>query len=83
VIVYRESRKAGEADEEVRMSAGIVFNVAEKTETKKLKGSGVEAVLFIIGGAQEPDWFWMPKTEFEKSTEPHDINSQTSTPHQL
>ena len=78
VIVYREQEE-GYAEDDVRKSAESVFHIANQTETKKLKGRNVEAVLFTIGSS--PGWFWMPKTEFVQSTEPHDIKSETSTPH--
>jgi len=79
VIVYREQEE-GYAEDEVRMSVGSVFFVANQTETKKLNGRNVEAVLFTIGSSL--GWFWMPKSEFVQSTEPHDIKKQTGIPHQ-
>lgn len=77
-IVYRE-QKAGYS--EVKVSSGTVLHVAEQTETKKLiSGRKVEAVLFTIGSSL--GWFWMPKSEFVQSTEPHDVKTQTGIPHQ-
>lgn len=80
VILYREQEE-GYAEDALKMGVDSVFHVANETETKKLKGRNVEAVLFTIGSS--PGWFWMPKTEFVQSTEPHDIKSQTGTPHEL
>ncbi len=77
MIVYRE-QKEGYAEDEVKMGLGSVLHAANETETKALRGEKVEAVLFTIGGSG--DWFWMPKTEFEQSTEPHDIKKQTGIP---
>ena len=57
-----------------------MFFVADRTETKQVKGTNVEAILFTIGST---GWFWMPKSEFVQSTEPHDIKKQTGIPHQL
>jgi hypothetical protein len=80
-IVYREQDASyGDDGDEVRTSVGSVFFAANQTETKKLNGRNVEAVLFTIGSS--PGWFWMPKTEFVQSTEPHDIKKQTGIPHQ-
>jgi len=72
-------RKLREDGEDVRMSVGNVFYITDQTETKKLKGRNVEAVLFTIGSSA--GWFWMPKDEFVQSTEPHDIKTQTGIPH--
>jgi hypothetical protein len=81
MIVYREQDTSyGDDGNEVNTSMGSVFFVANQTVTKKLKGRNVEAVLFTIGSS--PGWFWMPKTEFVKSTEPHDITKQTGIPFQ-
>jgi hypothetical protein len=80
VTVYREQEE-GYAEDDVSIGLDSVFHVATETETKKLKGRNVEAVLFTIGSS--PGWFWMPKIEFVQSTEPHDIKSQTGTPHEL
>jgi hypothetical protein len=81
VIVYQEQDASyGDDGDEVKTSVGSVFFVANQTVTKKLKGRNVEAVLFTIGSS--PGWFWMPKSEFVKSTEPHDIKKQTGIPHQ-
>jgi hypothetical protein len=80
VIVYREQEE-GYADDEVKTSVDTVFHVANQTETKKpISGREVEAVLFTIGTS--PGWFWMPKSEFVQSTEPHDVKTQTGIPHQ-
>jgi hypothetical protein len=79
VIVYREQEE-GYAEDDVRLSTGNVFHVANGTGTKKLNGENVEVVLFTIGSS--PGWFWMPKTEFVQSTEPHDIKKQTGIPFQ-
>jgi hypothetical protein len=79
VIVYRE-QEGGYAEDDVRMSVGNVFFVANQTETKKLNGRNAEAVLFTIGSSL--GWFWMLKSEFVQSTEPHDIKKQTGIPHQ-
>jgi hypothetical protein len=71
VIVYREQDASyGDDGDEVKTSVGSVFFTANQTETKKLKGRNVEAVLFTIGSS--PGWFWMPK----------DIKKQTGIPHQ-
>jgi hypothetical protein len=81
VIVYREQDASyGDDGAEVKRSVGDVFFAADQTEAKKLKGRNVEAVLFTIGSSLR--WFWMPKSEFVKSTEPHDIKKQTGIPHQ-
>lgn len=81
VIVYREQDASyGDDGDEVKRSAGDVFFVADQTETKKLKHKNVEAIPFTIGS--NLGWFWMPKSEFVKSTEPHDIKKQTGIPHQ-
>ena len=53
----------------------------DQTETKKLNGRSVEAVLFTIGSSL--GWFWMQKSEFVQSTAPHDVNNQTGIPQQL
>jgi hypothetical protein len=80
-MVYREQDGTyGDDGHEVKMSAGNVFHGANQTETKNLKSKKVEVVLFTIGSSQ--GWFWMPKTEFVQSTEPHDIKTQTGIPHQ-
>jgi hypothetical protein len=76
----RKLRSYGDDGDEVKTSVGTVFFVANQTVTKNLKGRNVEAVLFTIGSS--PGWFWMPKSEFVKSTEPHDIKKQTGIPHQ-
>jgi hypothetical protein len=80
VILYRE-KEEGYTEDDLKMGVDSVFQVANETEMKKLRGRNVEAVLFTIGSS--PGWFWMPKTEFVESTEPHDIKSQTGTPHEL
>jgi|SRR5208283_1179687 len=81
VIVYREQDESyGDDGDEVRTSVGSVFFLANQTETKKLNGRNVEAVLFTIGSS--PGWFWMPKSEFVQSTEPHDVKKQTGVPFQ-
>jgi hypothetical protein len=80
-IVYREQDASyGDDGDEVRMRVGSVFFPANQTETKKRNGRNVEAVLFTIGSG--PGWFWMPKTDFVQSTEPHDIKKQAGIPHQ-
>ncbi len=79
VTVYREQDEScGDGADDVKMSLDSVFHVANQTETKKLGGRNVEAVLFTIGSS--PGSFWMPKSEFVQSTEPHDIKKQTGTP---
>jgi hypothetical protein len=80
VTVYRDQEE-GYAEDDVKMSLGSVFHVSIQTETKNLNRRNVEAVLFTIGSS--PGWFWMPKSEFVQSTEPHDIKKQTGIPHQL
>jgi len=81
VPVYREQDLSyGDDGDEVKISVGNVFFTADHTETKKLNGRNVEAVLFTIGSS--PGWFWMPKSEFVQSTEPHDIKTQTGIPFQ-
>jgi hypothetical protein len=79
VTVYREQEE-DYAEDDVKMGFGSVFHVADHTETKKLNGRNVEAVLFTIGSS--PGWFWMPKSEFARSMEPHDIKKPTGIPHQ-
>jgi hypothetical protein len=82
VTVYRVQHESyGDDGDPVKRGEDDVFHVANQTETKKLKGEEVEAVLFKIGSGL--DWFWMPKSEFVRSTEPHDIRQQTGIPHQL
>jgi hypothetical protein len=76
VTVYRE-QEGGYAEDEVKMGVDSVFRVADKTESKMLKGKKVEAVLFTIGNN---GWFWMPKPEFVQSTKPHDVKMQTGIP---
>lgn len=79
VTVYRQQDQSyGDDGDNVRISVDTVFHVANQTETMNLSGRNVEAVLFTIGSS--PGWFWMPKTEFVQSTEPHDIKKQTGTP---
>jgi hypothetical protein len=81
VVVYREQNAGyGDDGDELKVSVGTVFFVANQIETKKLKGRNVEAVLFTVGSSL--GWFWMPKTEFVKSTGPHDIKNQTGIPFQ-
>lgn len=81
VTVYREQDESyGDDGDDVKMSFGSVFHVANQTETKKLGGRNVEVVLFTIGSSL--GWFWMPKSEFVHSTETHDIKTQTGIPHQ-
>jgi len=81
LILYREQDASyGDDSDEVKTSVGSVFFVADQTETKKWKSKSVEAVLFTIGSS--PGWFWMPKCEFVKFTEPHDIKKQTGIPFQ-
>lgn len=79
VTVYRDQEE-GYAEDEVKIDVGRVFHVANATEAKTLHGRKIEAVLFTIGGSG--DWFWMPKTEFLRFTEPHDIKKQTGIPFQ-
>jgi hypothetical protein len=79
VTVYREQEE-GYAEDDLKMGSGSVFHVADHTETKKLNGRNVEAVLITIGDSG--GWFWMPKGEFVRSTEPHDIKKQTGIPFQ-
>jgi hypothetical protein len=80
VIVYRE-QKEGNAGDEVKVSLGTVLHVANQTETKMLmSGKKVEAVLFKIGS--NLGGFWMPKSEFEQSKEPHDVKTQTGISYQ-
>jgi hypothetical protein len=81
MTVYREQDESyGDDGDDVKMSLGSFFHVANQTETKKLGGRNVEAVLFTIGSS--PGWFWMPKSEFVQSTEPIDIKTQTGIPYQ-
>jgi hypothetical protein len=78
VTAYREQ---GEGDaEEFPIRANItIFAAVADDETRMLHGKPVNAVLFTL---DTNGWYWMPRSEFLRSTEKVDVKTQTGIPFQ-
>jgi hypothetical protein len=63
------------------IQAGVtIFAAVGDDETRMLMGKPVKVVRFTLDIL--PGWLWLPRSEFDNSTEPCDVKTQTGTPFQ-
>lgn len=74
-------QKDGYADDSMPIHAGVtIFAAVADDETRTLTGKPVKVVRFTLDIL--PGWFWLLRSEFDNSTEPYDVKTQTGTPFQ-
>jgi len=76
---YREQEE-GYAEDLCEVRAGTTIWAAVAADEKRtLNGRHVNVVLFTIDTS---GWYWMPRDEFQRSTEKFDVKKQTGIPFQ-
>jgi hypothetical protein len=74
IVAYIEQEE-GYAEESYPVRAGTAIFVASAADkTRTLDGKSVRAVLFTIDTS---GWYWMPRSEFLRSTEKVDVTPQS------
>ena len=78
VAAYRENSDRDESESITVREGDDIFAADQHQETRCLNGKPVSAVLFTQG----TNWFWMPRSVFERSTEKTTAADRTGIPFQ-
>lgn len=78
VIAYRDQPE-GYANDPMPIQAGsTIFAAVADDVSRTLNSKSVKVVRFTLGAL--PGWFWLSRSEFESSTKPQDVKTQTAKP---